>query len=142
MRICTTCWKNYPDSQFRRRRRDGALLRRECRSCHNRAEQLRRAARRDRTLTGYLAKLASPRPISATALEALTSAVLRRLGGLDNFVEGWARHIEGAPGSQRAVRACSALWRGLLQARRIRAEHERKAAYEELTRAIDSANPP
>jgi len=107
-RICTTCCRSLPANAFRLHRRGGDRRRAQCKECHAKAMADWRAGRRRRQFREFLKRATDPkRPDDA--ISNLVQTVIRRVGGLDAFVDLWVGHLQSSPpGSAMSLRACEA----------------------------------
>jgi len=121
-RLCTTCFRLLDVREFRRQARGKPLLRRECNSCHAKAEQLRRLVSKDRRLQAHFRSIIKRRK-DVNATIRLTETIVRDLGGLEAVAGLWVRHVRSSPpGSLRALRACQALCEMVCAADALRRE--------------------
>lgn len=96
LRLCEHCLAPKPLEDFRRRHRAGAARMRQCRDCHNAAERMRRAARRDRLNRRQMAKMltAVKNQRSDLQIKALCREMAGRFGGIAGIVEAWQRSLD------------------------------------------------
>ena len=89
--VCNGCHRERPAGDFRLRSSKGGLRYRQCRSCHNQAERLRRSrARRKITGKEMLGILAQLRAETDNArVVTLCDQMTRRFGGVNGFVRAW-----------------------------------------------------
>ena len=114
-RLCEHCLEPKPLEEFRLRHRAGKARMRQCRDCHNTAERMRRAARRDRLNRRQMAKMltAVKNQRSDLQVKALCREMAGRFGGVAGIVEAWHRSLDTdlAKGGYRAFRHLAAIMR-------------------------------
>ena len=95
-RICQSCQRTYPITEFRRRTQSNSRRMYQCRLCHNQAEQLRRQRKRGwltkRQFQQYLTSLKNQR--TARGVEKVYLDLVRLCGGTEGILEMWTKTIE------------------------------------------------
>ena len=95
-RICKSCQRTYPITEFRRRTQSDSRRMYQCRLCHNQAEQLRRQRKRGwltkRQFHQYLTNLKNQR--TARGVEKVYLDLVRLCGGTEGILEMWTETIE------------------------------------------------
>jgi hypothetical protein len=93
---CERCLVRQPRKEFRRRYRDRQERLRECRTCHNRAERLRRQAIRDKWSRRDMAKAMNKlKNCSANVrVPVFCAEMVQHFGGADGFLEAWKACID------------------------------------------------
>ena len=96
--ICRQCGVAQSPEKFRRRCRDREHRVRQCRSCHNYAERLRRYGKRSKEHARQMSKaLTSVRHArTERELKSVTTAMVKAFGGLEGFAGHWAAHVTAA----------------------------------------------
>lgn len=115
LRLCENCLFPKPLEDFRLRHRAGAARMRQCRECHNTAERMRRAARRNRLNRRQLAKMltAIKNQRSDLQVKALCWEMASQFGGVAGIVQAWRRSLDKdlAKGGYPAFRHLAAILR-------------------------------
>ncbi len=115
LRLCEHCLVPKPLAEFRLRHRAGQIRMWQCRECHNTAERIRRAARRDRLNRRQMAKMltAVKNQRSDLQVKALCREMAVRFGGIAGIVEAWHRTLDAdlEKGGYPAVRNLAAIMR-------------------------------
>ena len=95
-RICKSCQRTYPITEFRRRTQSDSRRMYQCRLCHNQAEQLRRQRKRGwltkRQFHQHLTSLKNQR--TARGVEKIYLDLVRLCGGTEGILEMWTKTIE------------------------------------------------
>ena len=95
-RICKSCQRTYPITEFRRRTQSDSRRMYQCRLCHNQAEQLRRQRKRGwltkRQFHQHLTSLKNQR--TARGVEKIYLDLVRLCGGTEGILEMWMNVIE------------------------------------------------
>ncbi len=90
-RICRTCFRDLPLSEFRRRRKNEEALSTDCRKCHNQKERVRVQGKR--TKARHKAVVDAMHTIRRNASDQKVKAVCERMiagfGSVENFVDAW-----------------------------------------------------
>ncbi|QDU95185.1 hypothetical protein [Lignipirellula cremea] len=98
-RSCRCCHRELSLDQFRRRRRDSNVRLSDCRSCHNRAERVRRAAaRQDRTHARLNAFFRRAQGASREQIQQIVGAMLEQFGGHQGLADAWVNYHSQARG--------------------------------------------
>lgn len=114
-RRCEYCLLHHPLPHFRRRRRDGDARARQCRLCHNQAEQLRRQRKRGslnkRQFHQHLTRLKNQR--TGRGVERVYLELVQQFGGTEGLLRVWTQTIEKdmATGGFKAYRHIAAILR-------------------------------
>jgi hypothetical protein len=128
-RLCETCLRVFPLTEFRRRKRGEEHRMRQCRRCHNEMERWRRAAVRARLGKRRMAKdLASVRDAtSANRVKALCASMVRGYGGTEGFMASWLAclHRDLERGGLAALRHLEATIRLMQHCERDRPDYSR-----------------
>ena len=94
-RICKSCQRTYPITEFRRRTQSDSRRMYQCRLCHNQAEQLRRQRKRGwltkRQFHQHLTSLKNQR--TARGVEMVYLDLVRLCGGTEGILEMWTKTI-------------------------------------------------
>ena len=95
-RICKSCQRTYPITEFRRRTQSDSRRMNQCRLCHNQAEQLRRQRKRGwltkHQFHQYLTSLKNQR--TARGVEKVYLDLVRLCGGTEGILGMWTKTIE------------------------------------------------
>ena len=95
-RICKSCQRPYPITEFRRRTQSDSCRMYQCRLCHNQAEQLRQQRKRGwltkRQFHQYLTSLKNQR--TARGVVKVYLDLVRLCGGTEGILEMWTKTIE------------------------------------------------
>jgi hypothetical protein len=102
-RPCVRCFKEYPETRFRRRRKGSDYRHWECNTCHAAAMRLRRAKAKGRELT-KLAQGINRARTPAEIVACFGPMLVEDLGGLADFLASWREHIETAAQERRGGR--------------------------------------
>ena len=96
-RLCETCFREQPLSEFRRRKRGSEHRVRQCRQCHNDFERYRRAAIRAGLAKRRIAKDLSRlrQAASVNRVKAVCAEMVRGYGGVEGFAEAWVGCLHG-----------------------------------------------
>jgi hypothetical protein len=96
LRRCEACLSEYPLQQFRRRHRGKDARMRQCRSCHNLRERVRRAGVRHRLTRRQMARAMTRLKNSATAarVPVFCAEMVEQLGGAEGFLNTWKTCID------------------------------------------------
>jgi hypothetical protein len=115
VRRCESCLLQYALQQFRRRRRGCEARMRQCRLCHNQAEQLRRQRKRGlltkRRFRQHLTSLKNQH--TARGIERVYLDLTKQCGGTEGLVKMWTGTMEKdlAEGGFRAYRHIASIIR-------------------------------
>jgi hypothetical protein len=99
--------------QFRKRRRDGDARESRCRDCHAAYMRSYRREHRERLLNAFARE--TKWRANETTLTALSAAMIRKFGGMENFVREWHEQTIRMTGSKAALDSYQCIMR-LMQA--------------------------
>ena len=90
-RTCRECFEIQPLSQFRFTNRQTGDRSTQCRTCHNRAEKIRRSAKVKSKRVKALGNTANKlrRDPSDNQVRAICQQMIDQFGGVDGFVKQW-----------------------------------------------------
>ena len=103
-KICSSCFRELPIPEFRKRSRSEESRSPQCRKCHNEAERLRyqkkRGALRCKALSECLYRLR--RDSSDQQVRTLCEQMVNTFGGISGLVEAWKQCWEADLTKQRS----------------------------------------
>ena len=99
-KTCTTCLRERPISEFRRRLRNSEHRHTVCRECYNAEQRERQKARRGRRVCTYVKEIVAAKR-DANRVVALTSSLFRELQGVEAVVSSLAGAIDDAHAAGR-----------------------------------------
>ena len=90
-RTCRECFEIKPLSQFRFLNRQAGDRSTQCRTCHNRAEKIRRSAKAKSNRVEAISNAANKlrRDPSDNQVRAICQQMIDQFGGVDGFVKQW-----------------------------------------------------
>ena len=114
-RICKSCQRTYPITEFRRRTQSDSRRMYQCRLCHNQAEQLRRQRKggwlTKRQFHQHLTSLKNQR--TTRGVERVYLDLCQKFGGTPGLIQMWSKAMEKdmAEGGFKAYRHISLILR-------------------------------
>ena len=132
-RVCNKCGREQPLTAFRLRYKNGTARHSCCNVCRNLHERWKRLRKHHRELSkGLTLVIRGP---STDRVTAAVSAMIRRFGGLNKFVETWWDHFQRAAteryGAGFIAKTFNAVFRMIDVADQIRRESQ--ASAEDMT---------
>ena len=90
-RTCRECFEIKPLSQFRFTNRQAGQRSTQCRTCHNRAEKIRRSAKAQSNRVKAISNAANKlrRDPSDNQVRAICQRMIDQFGGVDGFTQQW-----------------------------------------------------
>lgn len=133
-RICSTCFQQHPEDQFRLRSIQTGARMRQCRSCHASYERERRL-RIQHTRRGLTAQKLASRVSRSKSFEQAASIVClltRSLGGPERMLEFWVDEIERLKARRRFSPRLTRFFEMLFHSENLREarEAERRRNYD------------
>ena len=135
-RRCIDCGKEQPLTEYRRRGRGSHLRFNQCRSCHNEAENRRRAKRKVEHEHAEIAQFARHVKNAKTyhTVESLCAQMVARFDGIDQFNERWFQQIEATkPGTKKKLDSFLAIHNLIVQCSSHQTDGGERGEYELLT---------
>jgi hypothetical protein len=108
-KTCSGCSRELQLDQFRKRRKGSDARESRCRDCHRDYMRWYRSDRRRKVLNAFAREIKWR--TNETTLTALSAHLIRRFGGVENFVREWREEVGRMAGTKQALDSYLAILR-------------------------------